>query len=345
MAKTKLMSITQGPKPPRFIIYTGDLPDHHPDNGPNHDTNIRTVLDELLEIAGPIPLFYAPGNNDPRGGDYDPYTDANCETPLDLVGANSGYPAPNAETIYSNNQALGYYSARPFEGLRIIALNTVMFSGRHESQYPSHCVHDTLNQEQEAQEQLSWLKGELAAAKSNKEKAYIIMHIPPGVDAYQGNSMWKNHAWEDSLLLYADQYSATISGVFFGHTHMDEIRRLTLPNDATKFSAVAISAPGISPIFNNNPGFKTVYYNKKYEAIDYITHYTYLVNGVWGVNNTSWGDSTYTFSESYGKGNTIEKTISKLTVSEVYDQMIKVYMVKSGNTSGSNSIQEGITVD
>jgi sphingomyelin phosphodiesterase acid-like 3 len=344
MAKAKLMSQTHGLQRPEFIIYTGDLPDHTPDNGADHDTNIRTVLNELLDIAGDIPLFYAPGNNDPRGGDYHPFLDASCETPLDLARANSGYPAPNADTIYTYDNALGYYSARPFKGLRIIALNSVMFSSSHDSVYPDHCISDTLNQDQESSDQLNWLKGELADAKAQNEKVYLIMHIPPGRDAYSGKSMWKDGRWTDSLLTYANQYSSTISGLFYGHTHMDEVRRLSVPGDTSLFSVVAISAPGISPKFKNNPGFKNVHYNTAFEPVNFETFYTEEVNGVWGVADTSWGNKSYTFKDIYGPGTTIKQVISDYPIALLYQHMINFYMVKSAHSSGSSHIQEGISV-
>ncbi|GAB5418858.1 MAG: hypothetical protein Crog4KO_01610 [Crocinitomicaceae bacterium] len=345
MLKVKLVEITNGDNPPAFIVYTGDLPDHNPDTGDLHDANIRTVLNELLEVAGNIPLFYAPGNNDPRGGDYFPYSDSTCTTPLDLARKNSGYPAPNSKEIYNYNPSYGYYSAGMYNDLKVIGLNTVMFSVSHSDDYHPHCSVDTLNQQEESLKQLAWLRGELEAAEMNNEHVYMIMHIPPGDDAYKGVGMWKNAAWQVSLLAFSEEFEPLISGMFFGHTHMDEIRRLSKPSNPKEYSVVAISAPGVSPIFKNNPGFKKVYINDDYYATDFTTHYTSKINNVWGVNGTSWGDSTYTFSEIYGSGTTIKETISKMPLETLFDKMMEIYMVKSGYTSGSSYIKEGIEVE
>lgn len=345
MLKSKLMEVVQGDNPPAFIVYTGDLPDHHPDNGALHDANIKTVLNELLDVAGKIPLFYAPGNNDPRGGDYFPYSDSTCMTPLDLARENSGYPAPNSKEVYNYNASYGYYSASMYNDLKIIGLNTVMFSISHNDEYHPHCSGDTLNQAKESMKQLAWLRGELQAAKEEQQQVYMIMHIPPGNDAYQGIGMWKDAAWQDSLLVYAEEFEPFISGMFFGHTHMDEVRRLTKPSDPDEFSAVAISAPGVSPIFKNNPGFKKVYINSNYEATDFTTHYTSKNNAVWGVNNKSWGDSTFTFSETYGsEGGTIKETVAKMPIEKLFDKMMEIYMVKSTFSAGSPYIKEAIDV-
>ncbi len=345
MLKVKLMEITKGDNPPAFIVYTGDLPDHNPDSGDLHDANIKTVLNELLDVAGDIPLFYAPGNNDPRGGDYFPYTDANCTTPLDLARKNSGYPAPNATEIYNYNPSYGYYSASMHKDLKIIGLNTVMFSVSHEDDYDPHCSMDTLNQAEESLKQLAWLREELQAAEDNNQHVYMIMHIPPGDDAFKGVGMWKNAAWQDSLVAFSEEFEPSISGMFFGHTHMDEIRRLSKPSNPNEYSVVAISAPGVSPIFKNNPGFKKVYINDDYYATDFTTHYTSRINEYWGDNGKSWGDSTYTFSEIYGSGATIKETISKMPIETLYDKMMEIYMVRSVYKSGSSYIKEGIEVE
>jgi len=102
--------------------------------------------------------------------------------------------------------------------------------------------------------------------------------------------------------------------------------------------------PGVSPIFNNNPGFKKVYYNGDYAPIDFTTHYTSRINDVWGVNNITWGDSIYTFSDYYGAGTMIKQTLSGYLTNDLYYKVIKNYMVRSPISSGSEDIKQGITM-
>lgn len=346
LMKGKVQEIMSSDNPPAFIVYTGDLPDHHPDSGELHDKNIGTVLDELVALAQGTPLFYAPGNNDPRGGDYFPYSDSTCKTPLDLADPEAGYPAPNSREIYDYNQSHGYYAASMYEDLRIIGLNSVMFSVSHQDSYPDHCKVDTMNQVEESLKQLAWLRAQFEAAQEMDQKVYMIMHIPPGNDAFKGVGMWKDAAWQDSLLVMAEEYESSISGMFFGHTHMDEIRRLAKPSNPSEFSVIAISAPGVSPIFKNNPGFKKVYINTDYEVKDFTTHYTSKVNNIWGVNGENWGDSLYTFREIYGTdGATVKEALSEMPLKNLFDKMMKIYMVKSVYPSGSPYIEQGIDVE
>lgn len=343
LAKAKLLSITTGKNPPKFIIYTGDLPGHNPDNGSIHDTNVLTVLDDLVEIAHGIPLFYAPGNNDPLDGDYLAFSDSQCRTPLSLVKG-KGYPAPNAAQIYNQDATHGYYSATPFKGLRIIGMNTVMFTNSQRGYTDPECASDPEDRSQASALQIKWLKQELKSAALNKEKVYLIMHIPPGVDAYNSGLMWKDNGYEDSLLAFVNSYESIVSGVFYGHTHMDEVRRLTVPGNTSLFSEIALSAPGISPIFDNNPGFKKVYYNQAYEPIDFTTYYTTFSNNRYGING-EWGNLSYTFRQNYGAGKTIKETLGRMPLDTLFQRMMHVYMVKSSLKSANQYVENGITVN
>lgn len=347
MTSAKLKSITAGANPPKLIVFTGDLPCHFPHSGPEHNANVRTVLNDLQDIAGSIPLFYAPGNNDPLDGDYYPFADGQCVTPITLSGVNPGYPAPNAELMYAEDSLYGYYAARPFAGLRIIGMNTVMFSTSHNTTYSNECERDSLDQNEACMRQLKWLKGQLAAARAVGEKVYLIMHIPPGRDAHKDHPMWKDNRWQDSLLAHVNYYDPVISGIFYGHTHMDELRRLEVPGSPGSYSEVALGCPGVSPIFGNNPGFRKVYYNTSYEPTDFTTHYTWTnPDSSWGVGGQDFGDSTYTFSEYYGSGNTIRETVSAMPLSAVLNHMMETYSAKSRNrTCGNRYIEEGIEVE
>ena len=80
------------------------------------------------------------------------------------------------------------------------------------------------------------------------------MHIPPGIDAYNyqtaGNlaTNWKVYPkpndWNNQFLQILDAHQATIIGVLYGHTHMDELRRFYNPS-GTNVTEIGISAPGL----------------------------------------------------------------------------------------------------
>ena len=149
--KTKLTELLDGKNPPKFIIYTGDLPAHYsckngcylPQNArAPHNQNIIKILNDLRELVSGrnIPLFYVPGNNDALGGDYYSFADSTHQTPLDLIQEKTNpYPALNASNSNSkppymldnSHHQMGYYVVKPLPGLAVIALNSVILGKKY----------------------------------------------------------------------------------------------------------------------------------------------------------------------------------------------------------------------
>lgn len=334
LAKEKLQGILLSDNPPSFIVYTGDLPGHHPDSGEEHNQNMQAVLQDLEDLAGDIPLFYAPGNNDAMGGDYHSFQNKNDSIPFELLKQSSEYPALNA-TIYSHDKVHGYYAASPFKGLRVIGLNSVLLCEHDFTD--DHCSGHTVEtcseekREMEGDKEMAWLTSQLAEAKEQGEKVYIIMHVPPGVNVYGGvGNMWRYEKWVASFLKDAHDYESIIAGMMYGHTHMDEVRRMPDGTSPSGFSGVAICCPGITPLHSNNPGFKTVTYNETMDLTDFTTHYTTIgKNKYFGIDG-KWGDQHYSFSEAFGcKGTTIKDALTTMHDEEIADSMKNIYFVKA----------------
>lgn len=113
-------------------------------------------------------------------------------------------PADTKETILKG----GYYTVSPQTGFRVIALNNndcyifnwwIYFDGSVTSQ-----------------PQLEWLHDTLLAAEKAGEHVHILAHIPAG-----SSDCWSVWAREFNRLL--ERFSDTISGIFGGHTHKDEM--------------------------------------------------------------------------------------------------------------------------
>ena len=341
---------------PNFIVYTGDLPAHYhcdpscylaPDQRQQHNQNLQTILAGLRDLATKHgkPLFYLPGNNDGLAGDYYSFADSLQQTPFVLVPENNNpYPALNiqpgqgkAPCIVSNPQPkMGYYAARPIAGLRLICLNTVMYSH-------SFKPVDGSNKLTDGNLQMKWLGTQLAQAQKLGEKVYIAMHIPPGMDAYGNKPMWADTAnqtkthWLNQFLTLTERYQASISGILYGHTHMDEVRRL-YNRAGNKITTVAISCPGVTPQHSNNPGFKTVEYDPaSKQLLNFTTYYTTPMA-------TAWGSAQYSFKATYpGKTNaTIYQRLAALPFTTVANSMAQVFTVQNG--PAGYPIQRGIEV-
>lgn len=356
ITKIKLASILDSDPAPQFVVYTGDLPAHYScqhsscylaPNTPEratHEENLKTILDDMRSLVddNKIPFFYMPGNNDAIGGDYYSFADGKGDTPLSLVdtlGVIDTFPALNTAAhcgkppcIQSSpHLSMGYYSVQALVGLRIIAMNSIILGKQY------HPL-DGVDQTDAGNTQMEWISDELQAAKIAGDKVYIAMHIPPGEDAYgvthEGSkNMWahlptKGIEWQDQFLTLCDTFQTTIAGVLYGHTHMDEVRRL-YSSDGSTITEVAMSAPGITPQHYNNPGFKIVSFDPtSFELTDFTTQYS-------TPQATTWGNKYYRFSEKFGCGTntTIFDCLSTKSLAEVSDSMDLIYTVMNGDTS------------
>jgi hypothetical protein len=346
--RLKLQSLLSSTRPPRFVIYTGDLPAHYPcanscylppDKRASHNANLRAILADLrgLVAKSRTPLFVVPGNNDGLAGDYTSFADSAQATPFSLVPkAGNPYPALNVAPrcgispclLAAPHPRMGYYAASPIKGLRLIGLNTIIWG-------TSYLPVDGVSQLEAGQAQMAWLVEQLKAAKVAGDKIYILMHIPPGVDAYSASqgktpaSMWAQLPatgpdWQDQFLKIVNDNSANVAGLLYGHTHMDELR-LIYDRSGANAREVAISSPGVTPQHHNNPGFKAFYYHpNSMELTDFVTYYT-------RPDATTWGDATYRFSQVYGCGSqAILACLEKLPLSQVGALMNTVFTVQNG---------------
>ncbi len=344
---------------PDFIVYTGDLPSHvpvcckslTPEQRIPHNQNIAAILSGLRDLADKHnkALMYLPGNNDGIAGDYATFTDEKGNTPFSLIPENTNsYPALNINTsgdkapcMVSNPEPkMGYYSARPIEGLRIIALNTVIHSANFFSA-------DGTNQLADAKKQMTWFSNQLKDAKNKNEKVYIAMHIPPGIDAYgyqkKGNAAtnWKElpapNDWNNQFLQIVADNQETIAGILYGHTHMDELRRFYDPT-GQNITEIGISCPGVTPNHYNNPGFKIVTYDtQSKELMDFTTYHTVP-------SATTWGNATYNFNDifKYSSSQTMYENLKSDSLSDIHTKLDSIYTVMHG--SAGYNIAPGIEV-
>ena len=157
-------------------------------------------------------------------------------------------------------------------GLRIIFPNTVFFSAHYRNACGSASAPDP------GPATLAWLDAEFAAAKQAQERVWLVYHIPPGVDGYetlrQGacpgtiEPMW-NQAYAEPFNALLQRYADTIAASFAGHTHMDDFRLL---GDDSGYFAFVLITPAVSPIFGQNPAFRTVVYDPAGAILDQTTY-------------------------------------------------------------------------
>jgi len=80
--------------------------------------------------------------------------------------------------------------------------------------------------------------------------------------------MWNpGHAAAFDALLR--RYADTVAASFAGHTHMDDFRLL---GDDSGYYAFTLITPALSPIFGQNPAFRTVVYDPAGALLDQTTY-------------------------------------------------------------------------
>jgi sphingomyelin phosphodiesterase acid-like 3 len=323
---TQIAQGKNGNTKPSFILYLGDLPVH---SDPRSSAQVANAMNEaglalkglrgIAESAN-IPLLYLPGNNDSYTGDYHVF-----DTTLfkkDNIGAKEWPVIPGNKSIphqqdpYISDQSLwklGCYAAFPLGKdvpLKVIALNTVMFSEQHTDSvgmaYNYNNEHPEQRQ-QDAEQVINWLWLQLQQTWGTSQQVLIAMHIPPGIDGYTGaNSLGTGGKllWDSTLLFRGmkaqyffvsliDTYKKNIIGLIGGHTHLDGIRIVL---DSTNAPILPyISVPAISADHGNNSSFKVVEFDpaQKYALTNFTTYYHRKTDPVLQF------DSTYSFNQTF----------------------------------------------
>src|SRR5271157_5900414 len=287
---------------PAFVMITGDLLAHgfpqaflnatH-NKDPEHYRAfvLKTVEFLAFEFRKRFPatkILVTPGNNDEDCGDYSiqgggTFLSDTAEVARDLAGAD----APFARDW----KALGSYNVPhpTTPGVRILSLNTVFFSNKYQAaSFSKGCaaVESTA-----ASDLLQWLQSNLAAAQGANDKVWLMFHIPPGIDGYatthnysaqaQGTGdsanvscnpivpMWVP-TWTQQVDVLLEEFHSTVIASFAGHTHNDDFR---LVNAAGVNKSFVLIDPPVSPIYEQNPGFRIVTFDRDGSLTDQTTYY------------------------------------------------------------------------
>jgi sphingomyelin phosphodiesterase acid-like 3 len=156
---------------------------------------------------------------------------------------------------YSATGDMSLMMKAPMRRTRLIVLNDLFQSRKYTAcgAKPNPAAVDA---------QIAWLTKELAAARTNQQRVWVMGHIPAGVDPYTTFSRFKDVCGGEAPVMFlsserlADvmgQYADVIRLGVFGHTHMDEIRLFGRDGAGEKVAIKMV--PSISPVDGNNPSF------------------------------------------------------------------------------------------
>lgn len=250
-----------------WVYWTGDIPAHNVwSQTRKQQLSELTVISRLIhKHLGPnVTVYPAVGNHES--------TPVNSFPPPFIHGNRSSawlYDSMAEEWApWLPEQALktlrygGFYTVEIQPGLRVVSLN-MNFCARENFWLMVNST-DPANQ-------LQWLVHILQASEDKGEKVHIIGHIPPGLCL---------DSWSWNYYHIVNRYESTITGQFFGHTHLDEFQMFYDEATMTRPLGVAFIAPSVTTFVNLNPGYRVYYVDGNYKGSSRLVleHETYILN-------------------------------------------------------------------
>lgn len=338
---------------PAFIIISGDFLCHefqskYATYAPAYPDSLQSFTNKTIRFMAWLLNRYFPrtivlpalGNNDSYCGDYKIEPDGQFLA----MFARAWVPLQRnksavTDSAFVNRFSKGGYYTFPFPDARnaqMVVLNTVFFS----SSYANSCGNPAADP---AGDEFTWLDSVMNVVKRKNQQAWMVYHIPPGVNVYpvvnDSNScssaiplMWTEQA-NTRFLALVRQYASQLKAALAGHTHMDDFR--VIYDGAVPVSFIHIT-PAISPLFGNNPGFQRITYSST--ALTLQNAETFYLNV--SKSGSAW-TAEYNFRKTYGvdgiNATTLDKVRRKILTDTVYRmKYINLYDVSNPPLNGIN---------
>lgn len=339
-----------------YVLYTGDYLSHHfisdysrfagQDGEGVTSFGIKTtrfVSDTIRSHVGDIPILGVLGNTDSVCGDYR----IAPESPLTAGIRDQWAALSRAPGGFEDFDAGGYYKVPhpAVPGQDIIVLNNIFWSPK----YVNACNPQGGNDPGDVM--MTWLEHQLAETRQAGRKAQILLHVPPGINAYSSSKgsgacdgrimpFWRT-PYGGRFLELMREHAGTVDYTFSGHTHMDSFTVLT---DAGGKPLVASHiTPAISPVFGNNPAFTAFLYDRKDGTVlDAATYYLANLPEASSGARPDW-KLEYVFRATYGVQDMSAASLSALA-GQIAAQPAKrrtFETLYAATTQGSNPINAG----
>jgi len=250
-----------------------------------------------------IPVYPALGNNDSASGNYSVDPSGYFFQQLRQDWARLISPTDEQDFAQTFVDGGGYYSVMLENNLKLIVLNSVLFSVKAKTPKPWYLWFSHTQRNIYAAQQMAWLATQLAQADEEDQRVLIAYHIPVGIDIYNSLSFWAKWfrvtlQWQSEMMQqFVDliqQYQSIIVGQLGSHLHTDGLYLINDDDDSPM--AFISTTPSISPVYLNNPGFKVYTYQRSPgEIIDFSSFYLDISQHEPQVQ------LEYTYSQAYGE--------------------------------------------
>ncbi|KAF4108171.1 sphingomyelin phosphodiesterase [Onychostoma macrolepis] len=278
-----------------WVYWTGDIPAHNiwSQTRAQQLNELVTITRLIHKHLGPnVTVYPAVGNHEstPVNSFPPPFIHGNRSSRwLYDTMAEEWAPWLPKEALETIRRG-GFYTVEVERGLRVVSLN-MNFCARENYWL---MVNST-----DPAGQLQWLINILQESENKGEKVHIIGHIPPGLCL---------KSWSWNYYHIVNRYESTITGQFFGHTHVDEFQMFYDEDTLTRPLSVAFIAPSVTTYVNLNPGYRVYYMDGNYPGSSrmVLDHETFILNLTLANNQPSKPDPNpswtllYRASEAYG---------------------------------------------
>jgi hypothetical protein len=238
-------------------------------------------------------VITALGNNDDACGDYQgDQPDATTKALGEMLA-----PLEASAAVRSDAERIGSYAVpMPHTARRdVIVLDDVDWTNHFKT-----CAGG--DGAAEATATLQWLSRALAAERRAGRTALLIMHVPPGIDAFSskacpapGAPFWTDSAL-DGFVRLASSYRDVVKVAITGHTHMDDFRVVT---DRDRPALAVRISPAVTPLFGNHPSYTLFQYDLGDGDIDDYATYS-VDNRAHAADPQAW-KLLYRFDAQYGQ--------------------------------------------
>ncbi|THH11052.1 hypothetical protein EW145_g895 [Phellinidium pouzarii] len=260
-----------------FMIYTGDLVSHDPDNELSRE---YTVLFDLFKrIAGSGPVYASLGNHDTHSSAQD--------APHSLGG--------DLATQFSWNydHVAGLWEEEGWIPESSASLARAHYGAKRRLEACFALMSTSTTDQLDTSGMFRFLTDELQDAEDAGDRVWILGHVESG---FAGGDALEN----PTNLFYqiVDRFSPhVIANIFWGHTHMDQLS-IFYTNNGTNMSAetaqvVSWIGPSITPLTDLNSGFRV--YEVDSNTFDILDAHTWRAD----VNIFPKLDDQITFAPTY----------------------------------------------
>jgi len=199
-----------------------------------------------------------------------------------------------SQSSLASMRKYGRYSENITAGLRLIAVNTVLY-------YSNNYI--VLNTTVDPAGQFAWIRSELAAARAAGQKVFIAGHLPPGFEVWSDTSSVLRPEFTDKFAVVLDGFHDIVAGSFWGHVHIDSFK-IWADSSATGMAGPAspvFLAPSLEPEGRNPVVRLFAFDDKSYDPLDY-TDFWYDVETANKLGKLEWTEK-YRPSKAYGTSN------------------------------------------